>query len=162
MTEKYEALAARMEAVLEKNWPLISNLGNAAGVLYQGMEEINWAGFYLMSGALCTMGQKTETDSDVLWLGPFQGKPACVRIELGRGVCGTAARQGRIQLVEDVHQFQGHIACDSESRSELVIPLRKDGKVIGVLDIDSPVRGRFTKEDEDGLSGIAKLIEKVI
>ncbi len=149
MTEYYELLAEQMETVLEKEWPPVSNLGNAAGVLYHGMEQINWAGFYLRQ-------------EDILWLGPFQGKPACVRIELGKGVCGTAALQERTQVVEDVHQFPGHIACDAASRSEIVIPLFKDGEVFGVLDIDSPVTGRFREEDREGLEAIARLIEKVI
>lgn len=149
MEKAYEQLAAQMEAVLEKEWPKISNLSNAAGVLYQGMEEINWAGFYLL-------------EKDVLWLGPFQGKPACVRIEAGRGVCGTAVSEGRTQLVPDVHAFPGHIACDSASASEIVIPLRKDGEIVGVLDIDSPVKGRFGAEDQEGLERIAGVIEKVL
>lgn len=149
MTQFYELLAEQMEAVLEKEWPCISNLSNAAGVLYHGMEQINWAGFYLRQ-------------AEVLWLGPFQGKPACVRIELGKGVCGTAARQGRTRLVADVHQFPGHIACDAASRSEIVIPLFKEGEVFGVLDIDSPVTGRFGEADREGLEAVAGLIEKVI
>lgn len=149
MEKTYEQLAAQMEAVLEKEWPKISNLSNAAGVLYQGMEEINWAGFYLL-------------EEDVLWLGPFQGKPACVRIEAGKGVCGTAVSEGRTQLVPDVHAFPGHIACDSASASEIVVPLRKDGKIVGVLDIDSPVKGRFDAKDQEGLERIAGVIEKVL
>lgn len=147
--EKYELLAGQMRAVLEKEWPQISNLSNAASVLYQGMEEINWAGFYLL-------------EKDVLWLGPFQGKPACVRIETGKGVCGTAAAQDRTQLVPDVHLFPGHIACDAASRSEIVIPLHKDGRLFGVLDIDSPAAGRFEEEDQAGLEQIAQIIEAVL
>ena len=174
MTEKYKELAAQMEAVLEKSWPLVSNLSNAAGVLYVGMEKINWAGFYLlgdpgrrMVGTFAADSlypvENTEDKSDrVLWLGPFQGKPACVRIAMGKGVCGTAAFLGQTQLVEDVHQFPGHIACDSESRSEIVVPLKKGGRVIGVLDIDSPVCGRFTEEDREGLEAVAELIGKVM
>lgn len=149
MNEKYELLAAQMEAVLEKEWPKISNLSNAAGVLYQGMDAINWAGFYLL-------------EDGVLWLGPFQGRPACVRIEVGKGVCGTAAAKDRTQLVLDVRQFPGHIACDTASRSEIVVPLRKAGKVIGVLDIDSPKLSRFDESDQEGLEYIAGLIEKVL
>lgn len=149
MNKNYELLAAQMEAVLEKKWPRISNLSNAAGVLYHGMEEINWAGFYLL-------------EDDVLWLGPFQGKPACVRIEVGKGVCGTAAAQGRTQVVPDVHAFPGHIACDCASASEIVVPIRKDGKVVGVLDIDSPVKGRFDEEDQEGLEYIAGILERIV
>lgn len=149
MTYKYEELAAQMEAVLEKEWPLVSNLSNAASVLYNGMENINWAGFYLM-------------EEGVLWLGPFGGKPACVRIEMGKGVCGTAAALDAVQLVKDVHQFPGHIACDSASMSEIVIPLHKDGRVAGVLDIDSPVLARFDENDRKALEKIAQIIEGVL
>lgn len=149
MKKEYELLAEQMRAVLEKEWPRVSNLSNAAGVLYQGIERINWAGFYLL-------------DEGVLWLGPFQGKPACVRIEAGKGVCGTAVSEGRTQLVYDVHQFPGHIACDSASRSEIVIPLRKNGSIVGVLDIDSPELGRFEEQDQEGLEYIAGIVEKVI
>lgn len=174
MTEKYEAITAQMEAVLEKEWPLVSNLSNAAGVLYQGMENINWAGFYLLGEAHDTpadrgedviwlSGKRPACDGAAeLWLGPFQGKPACVRIDVGKGVCGTAAFQKQTLVVEDVRQFPGHIACDSDSRSEIVIPLVKDGKVIGVLDIDSPVTGCFTQEDREGLEAVAEAIGKVL
>lgn len=149
MKKNYELLAAQMEAVLEKEWPKVSNLSNAASVLYQGMEKINWAGFYLL-------------EADVLWLGPFQGKPACVRIEVGKGVCGTAAAKGQTQLVPDVHAFPGHIACDCASASEIVVPLKKDGRIIGVLDIDSPVKGRFDAEDQEGLEYIVGVIERTL
>lgn len=149
MEKNYALLAEQMEAVLEKEWPRISNLSNAASVLYQGMEEINWAGFYLL-------------EEGVLWLGPFQGKPACVRIEVGKGVCGTAAEKEQTQLVPDVHAFPGHIACDSASASEIVVPLKKDGKVVGVLDIDSPVKGRFDAVDQYGLEQIAGMIERIL
>lgn len=149
MKKEYEALAEQMRAVLDKEWPVVSNLSNAAGVLYQGMGRINWAGFYLL-------------DKNVLWLGPFQGKPACVRIEVGKGVCGTAVSEGRTQLVYDVHRFPGHIACDSASRSEIVIPLRKDGRIVGVLDIDSPETGRFEEPDREGLEYIAGILEEAL
>lgn len=149
MKKNYELLAAQMAAVLEPEWPRVSNLSNAAGVLYQGMEEINWAGFYLL-------------EDGVLWLGPFQGKPACVRIEVGKGVCGTAAAEGRTQLVPDVHAFPGHIACDCASASEIVVPLKKGGKIVGVLDIDSPVKARFDAEDQAGLESIAGMIERIL
>lgn len=149
MNEKYELLAAQMEAALEKEWPGVSNLSNAAAVLYQGMDRINWAGFYLLKDG-------------VLWLGPFQGKPACVRIEAGKGVCGTAVSEDRTQLVADVHRFPGHIACDAASRSEIVVPLRKGETIIGVLDIDSPELERFSAEDQKGLEYLAKLIENVL
>lgn len=149
MNGQYGELIAQMEAVLEKEWPVVSNLSNAAALLWQKLERINWAGFYLLK-------------ENVLWLGPFQGKPACVRIETGKGVCGTAVLQGRTQLVYDVHQFPGHIACDCASRSEIVIPLYKEGRIFGVLDIDSPEKGRFGEEDREGLEVAAAVIERIL
>ena len=124
----------------------VSNLANASALLWETLEDINWAGFYLLEG-------------ETLVLGPFQGKPACIEIGPGKGVCGTAASQNRTQLVPDVHKFPGHIACDSASNSEIVIPLRRpDGTVFGVLDIDSPSHGRFTEEDRDGLEAFAAIL----
>ena len=121
-------------------------LSNAAALLWMSLDRINWAGFYLLSG-------------DSLLLGPFQGKPACTVIRMGRGVCGTAAQRRRTQRVADVHAFPGHIACDSASASEIVIPLiLQDGRLIGVLDIDSPVPGRFAQEDQDGLEQFAEVL----
>lgn len=127
----------------------IANLANAAALLYDSMEGLNWAGFYLLED-----GQ--------LVLGPFQGKPACTIISLGRGVCGTAAAEDQTQLVPNVHEFPGHIACDSASNSEIVVPLHRDGRVIGVLDLDSPLLGRFTAEDQAGLEAFAKVLEQRI
>lgn len=126
-----------------------ANLANAAALLYGGLERINWAGFYLLEGS-------------TLVLGPFQGKPACIEIPLGRGVCGTAAREDRTLRVADVHQFPGHIACDSASESEIVIPLRKNGKVIGVMDIDSPFKDRFSEEEQEWLEKFAKAVSEGI
>lgn len=126
-----------------------SNLANAAAILFNGMEQINWAGFYLM-------------ENGKLILGPFQGKPAVVEIEVGKGVCGTAVQENKLQRVEDVHCFCGHIACDCASNSEIVIPIYKDGGIYGVLDMDSPVLGRFTEEDEKYLSEFVKLLEQRI
>lgn len=126
-----------------------ANLANAAALLYHSLEGLNWAGFYLLED-----GQ--------LVLGPFQGKPACIEIPLGRGVCGTAAADDQIQLVPDVHQFPGHIACDSASRSELVIPLHANGRVAGVLDLDSPRPARFTAEDSAGLAAFARILEQTL
>lgn len=125
----------------------IANLANAAAVIWQSVKEINWVGFYLLR-------------EDRLVLGPFQGKPACIEIPLGRGVCGTAAAENRTQSVPDVHLFPGHIACDSASASEIVIPLRRDGRVFGVLDIDSPVKGRFTEQDRLELEETAEIISR--
>ena len=113
----------------------IANLANAAAVLFNGMDRLNWAGFYLL-------------EEDRLVLGPFEGKPACIEIPLGKGVCGTAAAENRTIRVADVHLFPGHIACDSASASEIVIPLRRNGVVVGVMDIDSPEKDRFTAEDQ--------------
>ena len=127
----------------------IANLANAAALLYCSLEDINWAGFYLLEG-------------NTLVLGPFGGKPACIEIPMGRGVCGSAAAEKRTLLVPNVHEFEGHIACDSASNSEIVIPLFRDGEVIGVLDIDSPRYSRFDEHDRIGLEEFAKIIEKAI
>jgi L-methionine (R)-S-oxide reductase len=125
----------------------VANAANLAALLFNALPTVNWAGFYFLR-------------EGELVLGPFQGLPACVRIALGRGVCGTAARSAQTQRVEDVHAFEGHIACDAASRSELVIPLFLGGKVMGVLDIDSPEPGRFGSRDQDGLEVVARLFEQ--
>ena len=125
-----------------------ANLANASALLFETLEEINWAGFYLMEGGR-------------LVLGPFQGRPACIEIAVGRGVCGTAVQQDRSQLVYDVHDFPGHIACDSASNSEIVIPLHCGGAVFGVLDIDSPRVGRFDEKDRAGLEAFAAAVEEM-
>ena len=122
------------------------NLANAAALLYHTLDGLNWAGFYLLEG-------------DTLVLGPFQGRPACIEIPVGRGVCGTAVAEGKTQLIPDVHQFPGHIACDSASNSEIVVPIRADGKIVGVLDLDSPYIGRFTEEDQAGLEAFVRVLE---
>ncbi|XKE95954.1 GAF domain-containing protein [Metaplanococcus flavidus] len=144
-TEQYSMLCKQLDALLTGETNRIANLSNAAALLNQFLERINWAGFYLM-------------EDGELVLGPFQGLPACVRIQVGRGVCGTAVAEKKTMLVEDVHQFPGHIACDAASRSEIVIPLVKDGEVIGVLDIDSPELSRFTQEDQDGLEAFTEIL----
>lgn len=125
----------------------MAKLANASALLAQSLEKINWAGFYLM-------------EDGKLVLGPFQGKVACMEIQIGRGVCGTAVERDEIMLVKDVHAFPGHIACDSASDSEIVLPIHEDGKIIGVLDIDSPVLGRFDEEDKEGLSEFVKILEQ--
>ena len=145
----YGELTARLRALTEGVPHRVANLANASALLYEALADINWAGFYLLEG-------------QTLVLGPFQGKPACIEIPLGRGVCGTAAAQDRTQLVYDVHRFPGHIACDSASNSEIVVPLRKAGAVVGVLDIDSPSVGRFTGEDQAGLEAFAAVIEQLL
>ena len=132
--ELYRDLVQQLAALIEGEADFIANLANAAALIYHGLPDLNWAGFYFRNGA-------------ELVLGPFQGKPACVRIPVGKGVCGTCAERGAAVLVPDVHDFPGHIACDSESRSELVLPLLENGNVFGVLDLDSPLPARFDKED---------------
>ena len=145
----YGELTARLRALTEGVPHRVANLANASALLYEALADINWAGFYLLEG-------------QTLVLGPFQGKPACIEIPLSRGVCGTAAAEDRTQLVYDVHRFPGHIACDSASNSEIVVPLRKAGAVVGVLDIDSPSVGRFTGEDQAGLEAFAAVIEQLL
>ncbi len=136
----------RTQALIQNETDCIANLANTAAVLWQFLEQISWAGFYIMRG-------------EELVLGPFQGKPACKRIALGKGVCGTAAAQNTTQIVPNVHEFPGHIACDSASRSEIVLPIHKDEEVIGVLDIDSPLIARFDEEDREGLSRVVQMLE---
>lgn len=143
----YDLLSAQTEALIEGGRHIVANLANVSALIFQEMEGINWAGFYLM-------------ENGRLVLGPFQGKPACIEIPVGRGVCGTAVAEDRVQRVDDVHLFPGHIACDSASRSELVIPLHSCGRVVGVLDIDSPDIDRFSEEDEAGLLRLCKVLEK--
>ena len=126
-----------------------ANLANASALLWEHLPDLNWAGFYKM------------TDGKLV-LGPFQGKTACIEIEIGRGVCGTAVAENKTQLVYDVHQFPGHISCDCASNSEIVVPIQVNGKIWGVLDIDSPVIGRFSEEDKTGLEEFVKVLEKVL
>ena len=145
----YKTLLAQVQALTEGVPHVIANLANTSAAIWQAMENINWAGFYIM-------------EQGKLVLGPFQGKPACIEISVGRGVCGTAVAAESTQLVYDVHQFPGHIACDSASNSEIVVPIFKNGKVWGVLDIDSPTVGRFTEEDKAGLEALVKILEKTI
>ena len=142
----YQTLNAQLAALVRDVPHQITNLANAAALLYHTLDSINWAGFYLLEG-------------DTLVLGPFQGKPACIEIPVGRGVCGTAVAKDKTQLVQDVHQFPGHIACDSASNSEIVVPIRVDGKIVGVLDLDSPHIGRFTEEDRAGLEEFIRILE---
>ncbi|MEK5077677.1 GAF domain-containing protein [Solibacillus sp. FSL W7-1436] len=149
LTEQYEQLSKQLDALLEGENNLIANLSNASALLNTFLNEINWVGFYLM-------------DEGELVLGPFQGLPACVRIPVGRGVCGTTVSKEQTMVVDDVHAFPGHIACDAASKSEIVIPLIKNGAVLGVLDIDSPIEARFTSEDKDGLEKFVDVLLKHI
>lgn len=142
MAELYKLVGAVTEDVPH----LIANLANTSAVIYDELKEINWAGFYIM-------------EEGRLVLGPFQGKVACIEIEVGKGVCGTAVQRDETIVVRDVHEFAGHIACDCESESEIVVPIHKDGAVWGVLDIDSPRKDRFTEADKDALEKVAKVIE---
>jgi len=140
----YESLYSYAQGLLEGERDLTANLANVSSLIYHTMPDINWAGFYLL--------KKSE-----LVLGPFGGKPACIRIPIGKGVCGSAVYEGKTQRVEDVHQYPGHIACDSDTNSEIVIPIM-DKKILGVLDIDSPVKGRFDKKDQVELEKLANLL----
>jgi L-methionine (R)-S-oxide reductase len=143
-SEIYHELALQARGLFEGERDWLANAANLASLLFGGLEDLNWAGFYLLKD-----GQ--------LVLGPFQGRPACVRIAMGKGVCGTAAAQRTTLIVADVNEFPGHIACDVASKSEIVLPLVKDGRLIGVLDIDSPVFSRFDAEDQKGLEALAAL-----
>lgn len=145
----YDQLTAQVAALTEGIPYEVANFANASAAIWEAMADINWAGFYKMVDG-------------ILVLYPFQGKSACIRIPVGKGVCGTAVAEDKIQLVEDVHQFPGHIACDSASNSEIVLPIHKDGAVWGVLDIDSPYVGRFTEEDKEGLRKVVAVLEKTI
>jgi len=143
-TEFYQELARQLTGLLEGERDAIANAANTASLVYHSLPDVNWAGFYLLQGR-------------ELVLGPFHGKPACVRIALGKGVCGNAAERRESVLVPDVHAFPGHIACDSASRSELVVPLILNGALIGVLDIDSPLPGRFDEADRVGCERLAAI-----
>ena len=143
----YSLLCEQLRSLAESERHWLPLLSNASALLYDALPNLNWAGFYLMEGGS-------------LLLGPFQGKIACIRIPLGKGVCGTAAERDETQLVPDVHAFPGHIACDGASNAEIVVPLHHGGAVIGVLDIDSPVLGRFSEADRAGLEAFARVIEE--
>ncbi|WP_230531282.1 GAF domain-containing protein [Microvirga roseola] len=140
----YGSLAQQLSGLLEGEPDAVANAANMSALIYGLMPDLNWAGFYFMRG-------------EGLVLGPFQGKPACVRIAVGRGVCGTAVERKASVVVPDVHAFPGHIACDSASRSELVVPLIKDGQVLGVLDLDSPSPNRFDEEDREGCERLVRI-----
>lgn len=148
--ENYELVKKQLSALLHDENNLIANLSNTAALLNQFLDRVNWVGFYLMD------------TKDELVLGPFQGLPACVRIPLGKGVCGTAALKKETVRVEDVHQFPGHIACDAASQSEIVIPLLKGERLIGVLDIDSPEKNRFDELDQKNLEELTRILSEHI
>ena len=145
----YKLMQAQLKALIRDVPYEIANFANASALIWQELPDINWAGFYLMADGM-------------LVLGPFQGKPACTRITIGRGVCGTAVQQDATQLVPDVHAFPGHIACDCASNSEIVVPIHKDGAVYGVLDIDSPLLNRFSEADREGLESLVAVLEEML
>jgi len=146
LEDNYKLMVQTVKAFLDGEPNVIANLSNTSAIINEYVKDINWAGFYLM-------------ENGELVLGPFQGKPACIRIPIGRGVCGTTAEKKETLIVEDVHQFPGHIACDAASNSEIVIPIMKDGEVFGVLDIDSPAFNRFTELEKKYLEEIVAIIE---
>lgn len=145
--ECYRVIQEQLKGLLENEFNVIPNLCNTSALLYMSLKNISWAGFYLSSGSR-------------LLLGPFQGKPACISIPLSKGVCGAAAASGRILVVPDVHKFPGHIACDSASRSEIVLPIIAQDKIVGVLDIDSPIPDRFDDNDRKGLEEVVRLLSE--
>ena len=145
----YKLMNSQLKSLSEGVVWDVTILSNAAALLWDSLEDINWAGFYLVRGGR-------------LELGPFQGKPACTVIEIGKGVCGTAVAQDRTQLVKNVHEFPGHIACDSASNSEIVVPMHAGGHICGVLDIDSPILARFDEEDKAGLEAFVRILESIL
>ena len=145
----YRDLASALGGLVAGEPDAIANMANAAALIYETLDDVNWVGFYRNVGG-------------ELVLGPFQGRPACIRIKFGEGVCGAAAETRKAQRVDDVHAFPGHIACDSASNSEIVVPLLRDGELLGVLDIDSPKHARFTQEDEGGVVKLGEILSRVL
>ena len=145
----YSDLASAVQGLVVGETDAVANMANAAAVIWETLPDVNWVGFY------------RNVDGELV-LGPFQGRPACIRIKFGEGVCGAAAESRRVQRVEDVHAFPGHIACDSASNSEIVVPLIRDGDLLGVLDIDSPGHARFDEEDEAGCVRLGEILARVL
>jgi GAF domain-containing protein len=145
----YRELASALEALVDGESDPVANMANAAALIWETLPDLNWAGFYRHVGG-------------ELVVGPFQGRPACIRIKYGEGVCGVAAQTRQVQRIDDVHAFPGHIACDSASNSEIVVPILRDGELLGVLDLDSPRPSRFTQDDEDGCVRLAEILAKVL
>jgi len=145
----YRDLASAVQGLVSGEPDAIANMANAAAVIFETLPDVNWVGFY------CNI------DGELV-LGPFQGRPACIRIKFGEGVCGVAAQTRQVQRVEDVHAFPGHIACDSASNSEIVVPLIRNGELLGVLDIDSPKHARFSEEDEAGVVKLGEILARVL
>lgn len=146
-TQLYRLVNTQLKGLIDQIPHQMANLANASALLHEAMNDINWVGFYLL-------------ENNLLILGPFQGKPACVEIPVGNGVCGTAVQKDEIIVVENVHEFPGHIACDSASNSEIVLPIHANSKIVGVLDIDSPSFARFDKDDKEGLSEFVRILEQ--
>jgi L-methionine (R)-S-oxide reductase len=144
--QQYAQLSQQVKAIVAEEQDIIANMANISAILYWALDNVNWVGFYIIK-------------NEQLVLGPFHGQPACIRIPIGKGVCGTAVSQNTIQLIDDVHQFAGHIACDAASNSEIVLPIYKNNQIIAVLDIDSPDIGRFDLVDKSGLSQIVDLLQ---
>lgn len=149
LTNEYREILAQAKGLMSGESDLIANMANLSALLFLHLKDINWAGFYLYK-------------DDQLVLGPFQGKPACIRIPIGRGVCGTAAETREVQVIKDVHQFAGHIACDAASNSEIVVPIVVEGELIGVLDIDSPEFSRFDVQDKAGLVALVEALQDTL
>jgi GAF domain-containing protein len=145
----YRDLASALEGLVAGETDAVANMANASALIFETLPDVNWVGFYRNVG-------------DELVLGPFQGRPACIRMSFDEGVCGAAAKTRQVQRIEDVHAFSGHIACDSASNSEIVVPLIRDGELLGVLDIDSPEKARFTSEDEAGCVKLAEILSRVL
>jgi GAF domain-containing protein len=145
----YRDLASALEALIAGEQDPIANMANASALIFETLPDVNWVGFY-------------RNVNEELVLGPFQGRPACIRMTFDQGVCGAAAKTREVQRVQDVNAFPGHIACDSASRSEIVVPLIRDGKLLGVLDIDSPKTARFTEEDEAGVARLGEILSRVL
>lgn len=152
--ERYRQLADAANALTKDEPDPVANMANVAALIWEFVPNLNWAGFYRVGPA--------KDGSDELVLGPFVGRPACIRIPIGAGVCGAAASSGETQRVEDVHAFPGHIACDTQSRSELVVPVKRDGRVVAVIDLDSPSPARFAEEDAAGIEDLAALLSERI
>lgn len=153
-TERYRQLVQAADALTSGEPDSVANMANVAALIWEFVPDLNWAGFY-------RMGENAD-GADELVLGPFVGRPACIRIPLGQGVCGTAVSTGETQLVEDVHAFPGHIACDAASQSELVVPVMRDGRVVAVIDLDSPIKARFGREDAEGFEALAAMLSERI
>ena len=149
MSTMYRDLASALEGLTAGEEDAVANMANAAALIWETLPDLNWAGFYRNVGG-------------ELVVGPFQGRPACIRIKFGEGVCGVAAETRQVQRIEDVHAFPGHIACDAASNSEIVVPIVRDGELLGVLDLDSPKHARFTEEDEAGCVRLAEILAKVL